>query len=373
MMKGCIIMIQNNYCYMTLVTENRYLPCVKRCNQAMKYLKSKYPYIVLVPDDNEYIQSELKKANIEYRLIKLDKFSKKDTNFYADTINKFQLLLFTEYDKICFLDADIIVYRNIDSELDKEFEENIYIYSESKEILTGFIMLIKPEPEIYKFIVNNFSHFKNDEEVLQVLYGKQTGLHRIPKGVFHFGGYIKIWEKPINGFDKIKSFFFNMSNEEFFTQLDNINDIRGYVHLYSQTYNFSKRMKIYTIFIANESDFQKGMKMFKKMRYFGYNFPLVFILNSNNDKWMQTLLAENGCYVIYNFKETDTVAEKIKINQRLFYNDCDWVCYIDNLDLNITENFDYILSYHLDTSLVKQFFEKYKNDMILLQYRNIRR
>jgi hypothetical protein len=33
-------------------------------------------------------------------------------------------------------------------------------------------MLIKPNPNIYKFIVENFSHFNNDEEILQILYGK---------------------------------------------------------------------------------------------------------------------------------------------------------------------------------------------------------
>jgi hypothetical protein len=30
----------------------------------MKYFKTKYPYIVLVPEDNTYIQNELKKENI---------------------------------------------------------------------------------------------------------------------------------------------------------------------------------------------------------------------------------------------------------------------------------------------------------------------
>jgi hypothetical protein len=45
-----------NNCYITLMTNEFFLPCVKRCAQTIKHFNSKYPYIVMIPKDNEYLK-----------------------------------------------------------------------------------------------------------------------------------------------------------------------------------------------------------------------------------------------------------------------------------------------------------------------------
>ena len=95
-----------NNCYITLMTNEKYLPCVIRAAQTFKYFKSKYPYIVMIPKYNSFLKNNLIKHNIQFKEIEIYKLIDDNPIFYNDTINKFQLFNFIEYDQICFLDAD---------------------------------------------------------------------------------------------------------------------------------------------------------------------------------------------------------------------------------------------------------------------------
>ena len=93
------ILMENN-CYMTLLLDKENLSCVIRCAQAMRYFNSKYPYIVMIPNKNNgYIKEQLELNDIEYREIDVLKFDESN-------LNKLQILTFTEFDKICFLESN---------------------------------------------------------------------------------------------------------------------------------------------------------------------------------------------------------------------------------------------------------------------------
>ena len=89
-----------NNCYMTLITQEKYIPCTIRNAQRLKYLKSKYPLIAMVPKFDLNLKKQLEDKGVPVALIDLDKYIVGDKYLlYADTINKFKILTFTEYDK----------------------------------------------------------------------------------------------------------------------------------------------------------------------------------------------------------------------------------------------------------------------------------
>lgn len=49
--------MDNKYCYMTLMTNKNYLACIIRQAQRMKYLKCKYPFIVMIPKNDDYLKN----------------------------------------------------------------------------------------------------------------------------------------------------------------------------------------------------------------------------------------------------------------------------------------------------------------------------
>ena len=106
-------------CYMTF-TDEQYLPCVIRQAQRIKYLNSKYEYIVMVDENDLVSQKVLKENNIHYISIKQKLFSQAASGRFQKTFNKFKIIDYLDkYEKICWLDADTILTENIDYLFDK--------------------------------------------------------------------------------------------------------------------------------------------------------------------------------------------------------------------------------------------------------------
>lgn len=115
-----------NYTYMTLLTNNTYVQGVILLNETLKKVKSKYPLIVLVT--NEVAQATLDILDyleIKWKLVDIIKFNDTLQTFANQQLNshiiipyniltKLQIYYQYEYDKICYLDSDIMILRNID-------------------------------------------------------------------------------------------------------------------------------------------------------------------------------------------------------------------------------------------------------------------
>ena len=214
-----------NNCYMTLCTVEDFLPCVIRNSWAMEYLNFKYPYVVMIPKGNKYIKEQLELNNIQYREINVLKFD--DSSYkreYNDTINKFQILTFTEFDKICFLDADIVMLENIDKEFKKldNFKGSIYGYGE--DLCTGSFFLGKPDLKLFGKILKHKKEYCNDDQVIQNLLcldkeskDGSTGIGEM----FHYIGSPKPWTSQNFNNYFLKWFFTETSKEEFFYIIEN--------------------------------------------------------------------------------------------------------------------------------------------------------
>lgn len=380
MKKGCILM--NKYCYMTLVTNEKFLPCVIRCNQTMEHFKSKYPYIVLIPNIyNQKIKDILIENNILYKEINVDKFVDGSPHYYNDTINKFQLLNFIEYEKICFLDADVFLNSNIDNEFDKFTSEDdiFYLYSEhgnDKEnslVLTGQSFIIRPNPEFYQKILDLTRNdperdFDNDEEILNYYFNEQRGLRKMPDGISHFGGFIKPWEPVVPRFHSIKNIFTKASKEEFLSIFNNYIAFLGLYHQWTDYQNV-QRAFAYTVIVKTVEDAEKVLKLNQQMRDYGFSYPIISCIASE-DKEIQNILDSKTLpfRLIPPDQDYSNLFNCIQIQNKLFEFDYYGILFINNLDIQILESFDFIFSIYLKTELKKQFFEKYNNELILLTY-----
>ena len=110
------------FAYVTLLSSFDYLPAVIILNRNLKQVKSKYPLIVGVTDNIFLkVKKYLDKENILYKKIPFMEYSdaakkrwEKTTPSILNIASKIALFKFTEFDKLVYLDSDILIYQNID-------------------------------------------------------------------------------------------------------------------------------------------------------------------------------------------------------------------------------------------------------------------
>lgn len=196
-----------NNCYMTLMTNENYLPCIIRNAQRMRYLNVKYPYIVLIPKNNFFLKQALEKENILYEQITIEKINQNSDLFYNDTINKFMITKFYQYDKICFLDGDLILIDNPDNEFNfLSDNQDLLLYQEIRENnkveFMGQFFICRPSftnIDIIKKMVSNDSTIIDDEMIFLKLINTNQCKYKImsnhPETSFlHFSGCLKPWQ-----------------------------------------------------------------------------------------------------------------------------------------------------------------------------------
>lgn len=361
----------NKYCYMTLMTTEKFLPCVIRCHESLQYVKSKYPYVVLIPENNLFLKTELQKRNILFKEIKVDKLDKNRSFYYNDTINKFQLFNFIEYDKIFFLDADSIVCQNIDLEFNKlKDKEKIYLYSEDfqdRKRLTGSCFIVKPNPLFYNKILQLITteQFYNDEQIIDHFFIDQEGLRSPPEGFLHFGGFIKPWENLSEDFNFLHQFFTSMPLEKFYYYLDNTQEFLGIYNQWSCIYNKISNFG-YVICIKNENDLKQGLKIQQQMKDYGFLYQLIFITEKKKEI-IDKLHNERLSFSIVD-KIPDNLIDILCLYSDLFYGTYSSLLIIQNLNICIKNNFDFIFKEDISLNVKNSFYEQYKNFIYKLNF-----
>lgn len=138
--------------FVTLATNDFYLRGAYFLQETLKKVESKYPLLVMIPE--ELLNNPLSLKIDAIKIIKCYKF-KGCNNKYADTLNKFQVYDLIEYEKIVFLDADLIAIKNIDFLFDYDFNffTDLYYPSRygSQEVLPFLnCILLKPKKNFFK-------------------------------------------------------------------------------------------------------------------------------------------------------------------------------------------------------------------------------
>ena len=153
----------NNYSYITLLTDDSFIFGIILLNKSLKDVESKYPLEVLVTSNvSKTILNVLDQIGLKYSIIEpisnkdMVNYNKKiNPNFsrnWAYALSKFEIFNLIQFDKIVFLDADIMLLKNIDhvfeyphltSALDGEY---FNIWPDNPHFNAG-IMVIEPNKE----------------------------------------------------------------------------------------------------------------------------------------------------------------------------------------------------------------------------------
>ena len=155
-----------NYAYVTLATNSFFLKAAYILQETFKKTNSPYPFIVMIP---EVLKKDfwLKKID-SYRIIPIDEF--KTDSIYRDTINKFYCYNYTEFEKIIFIDADMIFLENLDFLFQYNFLFfcDIYYpsrYAEKKIAMpNNNVFLITPTENFYQRLLELNSKYNIDDD-----------------------------------------------------------------------------------------------------------------------------------------------------------------------------------------------------------------
>lgn len=198
-----------NYSYITLLTSDSYVYGVMMLNESLKQVNSQYPLLVLITNNVSLASKEiLNQLNISYKDVETisiaDEIYQHNLSIdpvtaplWKDSFTKFQMFKLIEYDKLIFLDADILVLKNLDNLFELPHMtaavdgEYFNLWPDSPHFNSGF-MVIEPSVELFNNLIEfsktiNFNSNLSkwvmllaDQEILNLYYKdwfQQTNLH----------------------------------------------------------------------------------------------------------------------------------------------------------------------------------------------------
>lgn len=150
------------YCYVTLVSSEEYLKPALILNLSFINANSKFPLLLMITEDifNENIKNILKKENILYKVIPVLTYAEKtlltiekehpENKTLKNTASKLNIFNLDEYDKIIYVDADSVIFQNVDSLFN--FPDGSMSW-DGKEGLTSLLVLC-PKNHNYDYYIS---------------------------------------------------------------------------------------------------------------------------------------------------------------------------------------------------------------------------
>lgn len=222
----------NNYCWTTLLGTDDFIWGVIGLNLSLQKVQTEYPLIVLALNTlSKETFKILDQNNIKYVRIPDAGFNRGE--YYDCTRNKFWAWMLTDFDKVCFIDADSVVIQNID------FFFNFTPFSscvDGEGRVFGALFLLKPNQDFVREIFSSkFDNCKHDEDILNIIYHDQ--LHKTnnwlpdsPCFLWHDAYTPKYWEMfDLKSVDKIKSF---IKNGTYIFYIKYLNYVNPYIDFY---------------------------------------------------------------------------------------------------------------------------------------------
>lgn len=239
----------SNYAYVTLVTKDSYLEGAHYLHHSLKRAHSKYPLIIMITENIEHLVDE-QSTEYNYRIIPYYRFECNTNSVNKECINKLYAFNFTEFDKIFFLDADNIVFENIDFIFDEgqqyEFLAGLGAWdnnapSDTNWRVLGQCFLLTPEKnKFYKFLAEyDKQEIFSDEKAFALYFypnyynefteDKIEIMGKLYKKMHHDGGLLKYW--TILTTTEYKKYFNDFTEQE--------------IHDYFKCYSAFKRFSYY--------------------------------------------------------------------------------------------------------------------------------
>ena len=169
-----------NYSYVTILTDDSYVQGVVLLKETLKQTESKYPLFVLVTDNVtapcleilDQIKVTYKKVDtiaISNDILKHNiKIDSRLSNTWKDCWTKFRIFDQTQFDKIVFLDADIMILKNLDDLFEKPHMTSC-LDGEYFNVWPGWdhfnsgCMVIEPNHKLFEDILNFAMNLKLED------------------------------------------------------------------------------------------------------------------------------------------------------------------------------------------------------------------
>lgn len=249
--------------WVTYVNNGTYLSASLTLFLSLQRVDTEYPFVIMVPldDDTFNIDNHMRVVPKNIVIHKVPKLDRQEPNHsyihYASVLNKLHIWNLTDYDKVCWLDSDMIVKRNIDHLFDIHLGTNIIagasgclcnVYKNKKFLtapercpfndpinhvyLNAGLMLTVPSTSMFSFLIEqDYNHpmpeqdvfsdvFKSRILTLPSTYNYLNHLDLIHQHidysnvhVFHFG-YDKPWDnqgRPI--YKAYYDYWYELHNE----------------------------------------------------------------------------------------------------------------------------------------------------------------
>ena len=154
--------MQKNYSYISILSTDNYLKGLLVLFFSYKKTKSKYPFLVLLtPNISKKTKIILKKLHIPYEILLKDIDNPTDVSKkhrWFRTYSKLSVFNQTKYSKIVYLDADMLILRNIDGlfKYDHMSATNaggMLPRKKSWTHLNSGLIVIKPSTKIFKDMI----------------------------------------------------------------------------------------------------------------------------------------------------------------------------------------------------------------------------
>lgn len=162
------------YAWATYLYGDDYVLGVAGLYAMLKKVNTKFDLVVIVPKGALSLNGRHMLESLREIIIKdVDNLCFSTNDFrYKTTLNKFHIYNLIEYDKICFLDLDLIFYNNYDYIFLKETP--CFYLNEDTGCVSGELFLITPNKTMFEWIINNYqnSDTLTDEKILFDLYYK---------------------------------------------------------------------------------------------------------------------------------------------------------------------------------------------------------
>lgn len=153
--------MNSNYTYITLLSSKEYLWGVLTLNQSLQNVQSKYPLTVCLTEDvmDKKIINILNKEKINYISIRKLSYKTNFKNTIANTASKIQIFNLYQFDKIVYIDSDVLVIKNIDN-LFNYPNGSIVMWEKSKLGMSGLFVFTPNQKQsylynIYEYLIEN--------------------------------------------------------------------------------------------------------------------------------------------------------------------------------------------------------------------------
>lgn len=204
-----------NYSFLTVCSSDKYLTGVLALNESLKAVNSNYPLQVLITKNtSNLVKDKLNQSGIQTIYVEkeiklpsevIEKNNKSGHSHWNQTLEKLLMFELVQFDKLVYLDSDMIVLHNIDELFDKPHMSAVvagkqYPGNETWELLNSGCMVIVPQVglvdeflQVIPEVMKQRQAF-GDQDLLQVYYQdwtttKELELDEKYNMIFHYLDY----------------------------------------------------------------------------------------------------------------------------------------------------------------------------------------